>query len=80
MARVAADDDHFRDMSALYPTLQIAHCEHHCIFCLLRDDEPARTREDNYAQFVGKVAHTDVMDSRPNIMNKIAGLNFQRCS
>jgi toxin ParE1/3/4 len=25
----------------LYPTLRMAHCEHHYVFCLPRDNEPA---------------------------------------
>lgn len=41
MARVAAGDGHFRDMSVFHPALRMAHCEHHYIFCLPRDDEPA---------------------------------------
>ena len=40
MARLAAGVGHFRDMSALYPALRTAHCEHHYIFCLPRDDGP----------------------------------------
>lgn len=31
----------FRDMSALYPGLRMAQCEHHFIFVLPRDDAPA---------------------------------------
>lgn len=31
----------FRDMSALYPGLRMARCEHHCIFVLPRDGAPA---------------------------------------
>lgn len=31
----------FKDMSALYPTLRMARCEHHYVFCLPRRDTPA---------------------------------------
>ncbi len=31
----------FKDMSALYPALRMAHCEHHYVFCLPREDAPA---------------------------------------
>lgn len=41
MARLAAHQGAFRDMSALYPALYMAHCEHHYLFCLARDNAPA---------------------------------------
>lgn len=41
MDRIAAGEGFFKDMSALYPRLRMAHCEHHYIFCLPRDDAPA---------------------------------------
>ena len=28
-------------MSALYPALRMARCEHHYVFCLLREHAPA---------------------------------------
>ncbi len=31
----------FKDMSALYPALRMARCEHHYVFCLPREDAPA---------------------------------------
>ncbi|AVA24342.1 hypothetical protein NXC24_PB00417 (plasmid) [Rhizobium sp. NXC24] len=31
----------FKDMSALHPALRMARCEHHYVFCLLREDAPA---------------------------------------
>ncbi len=31
----------FKDMSALYPRLRMARCEHHYIFCLARESAPA---------------------------------------
>lgn len=41
MARVAAGEGHFRDMSKLHPGLRMVHCEHHYLFCLPREDAPA---------------------------------------
>lgn len=31
----------FKDMSALHQALRMARCEHHHVFCLLREDAPA---------------------------------------
>lgn len=39
--RLAGSPAQFRDMGALYPALRMAHCEHHYIFCLPRDDASA---------------------------------------
>lgn len=39
--RLALGQAPFRDISALYPALRMAHCEHHYVFCLPRDNEPA---------------------------------------
>ena len=41
IARLAAGQGSFRDMSELHPALRMAHCEHHCVFCLPRDNAPA---------------------------------------
>lgn len=41
MARLAARQEPFRDMSAIYPELCMAHCEHHYIFGLPRENGPA---------------------------------------
>ena len=38
---VSAGDGFFKNMSALYPGLQMVRCEHHYIFCLPRDDAPS---------------------------------------
>lgn len=38
---VALGEGFFKDMTALYPGLRMARCEHHYIFCLPRDDAPA---------------------------------------
>lgn len=39
--RLAGDPARFRDMGALYPGLRMAHCDHHYVFCLPRDEAPA---------------------------------------
>lgn len=31
----------FKDMSAIFPALRMARCEHHYVFCLPREDTPA---------------------------------------
>ena len=41
MARLAASQGPFKDMSALYPALRMAQCEHHYVFCLPRENAPA---------------------------------------
>lgn len=39
--RLIAGQGAFRDMSALHPALRMARCEHHYVFCLVRNDGPA---------------------------------------
>jgi len=41
MARLATSQGPFKDMSALYPALRMAKCEHHYVFCLPRESAPA---------------------------------------
>lgn len=41
MARLAARRDVFKDMSAIHPAMRMAHCGHHYVFCLQREDAPA---------------------------------------
>jgi len=41
MTRLAARQGPLKDMSAVYPTMSMARCEHHCIFGLLRENAPA---------------------------------------
>lgn len=41
IARLAAGQGAFQDMSTLYPTLRMAHCEHHYVFCLPREHATA---------------------------------------
>ena len=41
IVRLASNPARFRDMSALYPALCMAHFERHYVFCLPRDDAPA---------------------------------------
>ncbi|NTA14323.1 type II toxin-antitoxin system RelE/ParE family toxin [Agrobacterium tumefaciens] len=38
---LASGQQPFRDVGVLYPKLRMAHCEHHYVFCLPRDKEPA---------------------------------------
>jgi plasmid stabilization system protein ParE len=40
MARLAARQGSFKNMDEVHPALRMARCEHHYIFCLLRDDAP----------------------------------------
>lgn len=41
IARLAAGQGAFKDMSALYPALRMARCDHHYVFCLPRENAPA---------------------------------------
>ncbi|WP_417490444.1 type II toxin-antitoxin system RelE/ParE family toxin [Maricaulis sp.] len=41
IARLAAGQESFKDMGALYPALRMARCEHHYVFCLPRETAPA---------------------------------------
>ena len=41
IARVAAGQGVFKDISALYPALRMARCDNHYVFCLPREDAPA---------------------------------------
>lgn len=41
LTRIASGLPPFKDMGALYPGLRMAHYEHHYVFCLPRDNEPA---------------------------------------
>ncbi|SFW36900.1 type II toxin-antitoxin system RelE/ParE family toxin [Nitrosovibrio sp. Nv17] len=41
IVRVAGGQGPYKDMSALYPALRMARCEHHHVFCLPREDAPA---------------------------------------
>lgn len=41
IARLAAGQGTFKELDALYPALRMAHCDHHYVFCLPRDDAPA---------------------------------------
>lgn len=41
IARLAAGEGAFKDMSELYPSLRMARCEHHYVFCLPREHAPA---------------------------------------
>lgn len=41
MSRLAVRQGAYSDMSALYPALLMARCEHHYLFCLPRTKAPA---------------------------------------
>jgi len=41
IANLAEGKGPFKDMSALYPALRMARCQHHYVFCLPREDAPA---------------------------------------
>lgn len=41
ITRLATGQGTFKDMSALYPALRMARCEHHYVFCLRREYAPA---------------------------------------
>ena len=41
IANLAEGKGPFKDMSALYPELRMARCQHHYVFCLPREDAPA---------------------------------------
>lgn len=41
MARLAAGEGAFKDMSAVHPGLRGARCQHHYLFCLTRGNLPA---------------------------------------
>lgn len=38
--RLTADPARFRDMNEIYPTLRMALCEHHYVFCLPQNNAP----------------------------------------
>jgi len=40
MTRLALRQGPFKEMDEVHPALRMARCEHHYIFCLLRDDAP----------------------------------------
>lgn len=41
IASLAVGQGFFKDMSALFPALRMARCEHHYVFCLPREGAPA---------------------------------------
>lgn len=41
MAHLVEHQGAYQDMSAIYPGLCMAHCEHHYVFCLSRQSAPA---------------------------------------
>lgn len=41
MARLAAGQGAFKELDEVHPALRVAHCEHHYVFCLPREQDPA---------------------------------------
>ncbi|CDG16243.1 type II toxin-antitoxin system RelE/ParE family toxin [Xenorhabdus doucetiae] len=41
IVRLAAGKGAFRDMSAIFPALRMAHCGSHYVFCLPQENTPA---------------------------------------
>jgi plasmid stabilization system protein ParE len=41
MARLAAGQGAFKELGEIHPALRVAHCEHHYVFCLPREQDPA---------------------------------------
>jgi plasmid stabilization system protein ParE len=41
MARLAAGQGAFKELDEVHPVLRVAHCEHHYVFCLPREQDPA---------------------------------------
>ncbi|CTP92554.1 plasmid stabilization protein ParE [Xanthomonas translucens pv. arrhenatheri] len=41
IARLAEGEGTFRELGALYSALRVAHCAHHYLFCLPRENAPA---------------------------------------
>ncbi|MCC4614307.1 type II toxin-antitoxin system RelE/ParE family toxin [Xanthomonas campestris] len=41
IARLAAGEGTFKDLSTLYPALRMSHCMHHYVFCLPREHAPS---------------------------------------
>lgn len=41
IARLAAGQGAINPMDTIYPSLRMAHCEHHYVFCLPRENTPA---------------------------------------
>jgi plasmid stabilization system protein ParE len=61
MDRLARGQGVFKDLSEIYPGLRMAHCEHHYLFCLLRNAAPAaiiavfHERMDLMARLAGRL-------------------------
>lgn len=62
MVRLASGHGAFKEMSELHPGLRMVHCEHHFIFCLPREAEPAlivailHERMDLVMRLVGRLS------------------------
>lgn len=63
MDRLAAGQVPFKGISSLHPRLRTVRCEHHHIFCLPRDGEPA---------FIVAILH-ERMDLMSRLGDRLAG-------
>jgi len=59
MTRLALRQGPFKEMDEVHPALRMARCEHHYIFCLLRDDAP--------------VLIVAILHERMDLMTRLAG-------
>jgi plasmid stabilization system protein ParE len=61
IGRLAAGEGAFKPLSEIHPALRMAHCEHHYVFCLSREDAPAlivailHERMDLMARLAGRL-------------------------
>ncbi len=59
--RLAAGEGVFKELGAIHPALRVAHCGHHWVFCLPREDAPAlivailHERMDLMARLAGRL-------------------------
>ena len=41
ITRLAAGEGNYKSLDEIYPSLRVARCEHHYVFCLPRENAPA---------------------------------------
>lgn len=41
ISRLAAGEGSYKSLDEIYPSLRVARCEHHYVFCLPRENTPA---------------------------------------
>ena len=62
IARLAAGEGSYKSLDAIYPSLRVARCEHHYVFCLPREAIPAlivaifHERMDLMTRLAGRLA------------------------